>query len=200
MAGKKAKPEPRGKVEVPAASGMRLLVTSPVVVITTVDGQGRANGGAFGAYFRAGRSMYAAIHPGSHTYENLKATGEAVVNLPGRDRIESIMVFGRDYDAGVNEIERAGLTELAALRVKPPRIAEYRAHVEVKLREEMRAGSHALLVLECLAASCDAGLWDGSAFDLVQAGVLHIARYPEPVYIAAERYVTGTERMDGDAS
>jgi len=188
------------KVTVPAPSGMRLLVTSPVVVLTTVDEAGRVNAGAFGAYFRAGRSMYAAIHPGSHTYDNLKATGEAVVNLPGLDQLESIMVFGRDYPDGVNEIERAGLTELAALKVKPPRIAEYKAHVEVVLREEMDAGSHALLVLESVAASCDEGLWDGSAFDVTAAGVVHIARYPEPVYIAAERYVTGTERMDGDWS
>ena len=38
------------------------------------------------------------------------AISKSVVNLPGRDQIDSMMVFGKSYPRGVNEIQEAGLT------------------------------------------------------------------------------------------
>jgi flavin reductase (DIM6/NTAB) family NADH-FMN oxidoreductase RutF len=117
---------------------------------------------------------------------------EFVINLPGKDQIDSIMVFGKSYPEGVNEIKEAGLTETESTVVKPPGIAEYKAHVECRFKWEKEVGSHMLVAGEILAGSCDEGLLDEKGyFDVVKAGILHIVRYPEPVYISPEKYVEG---------
>ena len=45
-----------------------------------------------------------------------------------------------------------------------------------------------------IAGSCDEGLMDSDGyFDVVMAGVLHIVKYPKPVYISPTEYVYGKE-------
>ena len=178
------------KIEVSKDRCGKLLTSGPVIVITTIDRDGNVNGAAFGSYVRIAPLIMVAIFPGHDTYHNIKETEEFVVNLPGKDQIDSIMVFGKSYPEGVNEIEEAGLTEIESTVVKPPRIAEYKAHIECKFRWEKEVGSHMLVAGEMLAGSCDEGLLDEKGyFDVVRAGVLHIVRYPEPVYISPEKYV-----------
>ena len=120
-----------GKTDLPKGKARSVLTSEPVIVITTVDAEGRPNGGAFGSYVRVSPHIFCAIHSGSDTYSNIMETKEFVVNVPGRDQLDSIMVFGRGYDEGVNEIKEACLTELPSRKVKLPRTAEYKAHVEV---------------------------------------------------------------------
>ena len=180
------------KVEVRKERAGRLLTSEPVIVLTTVDGEGRVNGAAFGSYVRVAPLVMIAIYPGHDTYKNIKETGEFVINLPGRDQIDSITVFGKKFPPGVNEVKEAGLTEIESLRVKPPRIAEYKAHVECTYCWEKNVGSHLMIAGEMVAASCDEGLVDEQGyFDAVKAGVLHVVRYPEPVYISPDRYFEG---------
>ena len=42
------------------------------------------------------------------------------------------------YSAGVNEINKAGLTAIPALKVKPPRIEECFQHIECRLNQIIR--------------------------------------------------------------
>ncbi len=180
------------KVEVSKNKCGKLLTSEPVIVITTVDKKGNVNGAAFGSYVRVAPLIMVAISPGHHTYSNIKETGEFVVNLPGRDQMDSIMVFGKSYPKDVNEIQEAGLTELESIMVKPPRIEEYKGHIECKFKWEKDVGSHMLVAGEMLVGSCNEGLLDEEGyFDVVKAGVLHVVRYPEPIYISPEKYVKG---------
>ena len=106
---------------------------------------------------------------------------------------------GNSSSTFTNELPEAGLTEVPGVMVKPPRIAEYKAHVECRYVGEQNVGSHSLVVGEMVAGSCDKGLFGtDNRFDVVGAGVLHICRYPEPVYIAADRddYVRGEATME----
>jgi flavin reductase (DIM6/NTAB) family NADH-FMN oxidoreductase RutF len=101
-------------------------------------------------------------------------------------------VFGKNFPKGVNEIQEAGLGELKSTIVKPPGIVEYKAHIECRFKWEKDVGSHMLVAGEMLTGSCDEGLLDKKGyFDVVKAGILHIVRYPEPVYISPEKYVEG---------
>lgn len=192
-------PQPE-KVAVSADKCSRLLTTAPCMVITTVDQEGRPNAAAFGSYVVISPHVLCAIWPGHETYANIKSTGEFVINVPGRDQLESIMIVSRDYPDGVDEVLKAGLTEMPALEVRPPRIVEYKAHVECRYVGEQKVDSHRLVVGEMIAGSCDEGLFgNDDRFDVVKAGIVHICRYPEPVYIACDRddYVRGraTEAM-----
>ena len=108
---------PKHKIEIEPKLCSRLLTTHPVVVITTVDEQGRVNAASFGSYMAVSPYVLCAIWPESHTYLNIQETEEFVINVPGRDRLESIMIVAREYPKGVNELVEAGLTAIPALKV-----------------------------------------------------------------------------------
>ena len=65
---------------------------------------------------------------GWHTSQNIKKTKEFVVNWPEAHLIDQIMKTAVFYDEGVNELEKAGLHEMPAIKVKPPRIMECAGH------------------------------------------------------------------------
>ncbi|MFC1586356.1 flavin reductase family protein [Fibrobacterota bacterium] len=175
---------------------VKLFSTDPVVVLTTVDERGRNNTAAIGSYCRISSTIILAVYPGHHTYENIMTKKEFVVNLPGKNNLESIMVVSRSYRGKENEIEASGLTPLALEGVTTPGIEEFAASVHCTYLWEKPEGSHSLIAGRMREALVDEDLLDDSGmFDQVKAGVLHIARYPDPVYTCADRYLEGSERM-----
>jgi flavin reductase (DIM6/NTAB) family NADH-FMN oxidoreductase RutF len=127
------------KVDVPEKHYDRLA--SPVgtlVMITTVDKQGRVNAASFATCLRNNHIPCCyefSVDMYKDTASNVLATGEFVVNIPpfDRDILEKVMVCGLPFAPGVNELEKAGLTALPSKAVKPPRIAECRSHFECKV-------------------------------------------------------------------
>ena len=59
-----------------------------------------------------------------HTYENVKAVPETVINVVNYSMIEQASLASTEYDRGVNEFQKAGFTEVASEKVKPPRVGE----------------------------------------------------------------------------
>jgi flavin reductase (DIM6/NTAB) family NADH-FMN oxidoreductase RutF len=174
-----------------------LLSSDPVIVITTISKNGVNNAAAFGSYLRIGFTIIIAIHSESHTYKNILETKEFVVNIPGYKDLESIMRVSRAYPEGTDEIAASGLRPEASLLVKPPTIVEYPACVECRFEWAKPEGTHALVAGEMICGKCDDSYLDPvGRFDQVKAGVLHIVRYPDPVYIMADRYVQGIESME----
>ena len=94
------------KIDLPKGSEGRVLTAEPVVVITTVDGQGRVNAASYGSYVRIAPQIHLAIARRHHTRENILETGELVINVPGVDTLESIMICGRKYPKGRNNESR----------------------------------------------------------------------------------------------
>ena len=186
------------KTEIPADKCSRLLTTQPCMVVTTVDEKGRVNAAAFGSYMVISPFVLVAVWPGHETYANIKSTRQFIVNVPGRDRLDSIFIVSRDYPEGVNELEKADLTMMPGIAVKPPRVAEYKAHVECTFSREEIVGSHHLVIGEMIAGSCNEDLWvEDGRFDQVKAGIVYVCRYPKPVYVGADSadYVEGEATM-----
>lgn len=69
------------------------------------------------------------------TYHNVLATGEFVVNFVTEALAEVMNMTAAEVPPDVNEFERAGLTPVPSLLVKPPRVAESPIHFECKLHE-----------------------------------------------------------------
>lgn len=135
------------------------LIVRPVVVISTVDREGNPNA-ALKTNFMILKALEAvAFHcfPFHDTYENIVDTGEFVVNLPSEEIAEKVMVTAVDFPPKVNEIEKAGLTAIPSEKVKPPRIAECKLHMECKLKWY----KDTIIVGEVVAASADEELIQG---------------------------------------
>ena len=112
--------------------------SSALVVITTVDRDGRVNAASFGTCTRVCHEpVYISFTCGigKDTADNIAATGEFVVNVVPFEQpmLDKVPVCGLPFQPGVNELEKAGLTAIASRVLRPPRIAECRAHFECKV-------------------------------------------------------------------
>ena len=76
-----------------------------------------------------------------HTLDNCKNTGEVVINIVSHDIVEHMSLASTEYDAGVNEFIKSGLTMLDSDNVKPYRVAESPAHFECKVNDIIELGN-----------------------------------------------------------
>src|SRR4029077_3275620 len=127
------------KIDVQPEWWDNIFAPSPcLVLITTVDRESNVNAAAFGTCTRVCHEpMYIAFtcSADKDTTNNVLATGEFVVNVVPCEQavLDKVPVCGLPFKPGVNELERAGLTAIPARVVRPPRIAECRAHFECKV-------------------------------------------------------------------
>src|SRR5436853_181293 len=113
------------KIDVPAEHWDRLFAPSScLVMITTVDKEGRINAASFGTCVRVCHDpVYIAFTVGAtkDTYNNVLATEEFVVNVPSFEReiLEKVRVVGIEFPPRVNELEKAALKAISSKVVKP---------------------------------------------------------------------------------
>ncbi|MGD0963714.1 MAG: flavin reductase family protein [Candidatus Acidiferrales bacterium] len=145
--------------EIPPQECYKLLVSTvtprPIAWVVSQDGSGRINAAPF-SFFNAfsGDPPVIGIGIGSHnpptpkdTRANIRATGQFVVNLVSGQNAEMMNITAIDFEAGVNEIEKAGLSTLPSVRVKPPRIAQSPVSMECELMQIIDLGADNGLVL-----------------------------------------------------
>jgi len=158
------------KIDVPGEHWDRLFAPSAcLVMITTVDGEGRINAGSFGTCVRVCHDpVFIAFTVGAtkDTCTNVKSTGEFVVNVPPFEReiLEKVRVVGLEFPPRVNELEKAGLTALKSRVVKPPRIGECRSHFECKVEWTKQWLHRVMVVGKVVAASVDEGCVDANGY------------------------------------
>ena len=70
-----------------------------------------------------------------HTLDNVLVHDEVVINIVNYDMVEQMSLASTEYEEGVNEFVKSGLTPLNSDRVKPPRVAEAPAAFECKVIE-----------------------------------------------------------------
>ena len=158
------------KIDVPAAHWDRLFAPSAcLVMVTTVDGDGRVNAASFGTCVRVCHDpVFIAFTVGApkDTCNNVLSTGEFVVNVPPYDReiLERVRVVGLEFPPSVNELEKARLTALPSKVVKPPRIGQCRSHFECKVEWTKQWLHRVMVVGKVVAASVDEGCVDADGY------------------------------------
>ena len=70
-----------------------------------------------------------------HTLENIRETGEVVINIVNYDMVWQTSLASCEYPKGVNEFIKAGFTMLPSELVKPPRVAESPVQMECTVRQ-----------------------------------------------------------------
>lgn len=99
------------------------------------------------------------------TLLNIEATKQFVVNLATEANAEKMNQTSAPYPYGVSEFEKAGLTALASVKVKPPRVAESPAAYECELVQIVRLGEGPLagnlIVGKVVMIHCDDRLYNG---------------------------------------
>lgn len=119
-----------------------LVVPRPIAWVGTVDVDGRRNLAPYSFFAlvssapptvvvsvgrRAGREK--------DTLVNARTTGELVVNVVGRALVEAMNASAIESGPEHDEFAFAGVTPVPSRVVRPPRVAEARAHLEARVTQ-----------------------------------------------------------------
>jgi len=75
-----------------------------------------------------------------HTLNNILATKEVVINIANYNIVEQMSLTSTEYDQGVNEFIKSGLTPVPSVLVKPPRAQEAPVAFECKVNQVVALG------------------------------------------------------------
>lgn len=124
-----------------------LYFGTPVVLISTLNEDGSPNLAPMSSAWWLGWGCMLGLTSGSKTPQNLKRTGQCVLNLPSADLVAAVdrlaLTTGSNpvpqykqamgFQHVADKFGRAGLTPLASDLVAPPRVAECPVQLEAEL-------------------------------------------------------------------
>lgn len=126
------------------------VVPRPIGWISTVNASGQPNLAPF-SFFNAVCSSPPTVlfcpmirstdGNTKDTLNNVKATGEFVVNIVSEELASSMVATSVEIAADVNEFELTGLATSPSVAVRPPRVAESPIHFECKVSQIVEVGN-----------------------------------------------------------
>jgi flavin reductase (DIM6/NTAB) family NADH-FMN oxidoreductase RutF len=135
-----------------------------ITVITTMDEQGKINAAPYSHIMQydvmqKNPRMIIGFRQESHTFENICATGEFVINCPSADYLDDMMETARFWPEGVNELDHTRFTMIPSRKVKPPSIAECPQIAECTVDQIVRLDkSSGIIIANIVAIVMDEGL------------------------------------------
>jgi flavin reductase (DIM6/NTAB) family NADH-FMN oxidoreductase RutF len=121
----------------------------PIALVSTLSKEGLGNLAPFSFFNAFGANPpIVAFSPARRgrdgtlkdTYHNLMATKECVIHAVSYALVEQVNLASTEYEPGVNEFVKSGLTPISSLKVKPKRVKESPFHMECKLNQMIPLG------------------------------------------------------------
>lgn len=122
----------------------------PIALASTIDAEGRPNLSPFSFFNVFGANpplmVFSPARRGrdnttKHSYHNVKAVPEVVINVVTYSMVQQISVASGEYPEGVNEFAKSGLTPIASEKVKPFRVQESPVQFECRVRQVIETGT-----------------------------------------------------------
>ena len=125
------------------------IAPRPIAFASTIDKEGRVNLSPYSFFncfsanppiliFSPARRVRG--NTTKHTLHNAQDTGEVVINVVNYPIVEQMSLSSTEYDEGVNEFIKSGLTEVPSELVAPPRVKESPVSFECKVKEIIALG------------------------------------------------------------
>lgn len=180
-------------IDLDLGSFYRMVAPRPTIIVTTQSEKGDVNAAPFSFIMPVSVDpplIALASVPSHHTYHNIKETGEMVINIPHKDILKELWVTGEKFPQGVNEIEKAGLTQMPSSKVQPPWIKECIAYMECKVENTLECGDHYLIIGEVLKV--------GVRDDSLTEGLLDVEKIKPILHLGGKDFVVGDHRINVD--
>jgi flavin reductase (DIM6/NTAB) family NADH-FMN oxidoreductase RutF len=168
-----------------------LIAPRPIVLITTVDKQGRINAAPMSWVTPVELDPPIIVFSTSYesdTYKNISDTGEFVLNLVPESIKKQMYACAKNFPRGVNELEKAGLSWEPSEVVKPPRVVECPVNMECKLDWMHRGPEYVVIAGKVVAAHTREGV--------VKGGMLNAESVKPLLHISSKTFVVG-DRVTG---
>ncbi|NYB52422.1 MAG: flavin reductase family protein [Methanobacteriaceae archaeon] len=171
----------------------RVVAPRPTIIVTTINQKGEVNAAPFSFTMPVSVNpplIAVASVPQHHTYQNIAETREMVINIPHEDILKELWVTGEKFPQGVNEIEKAGLTQMPSVEVKAPWIKECIAHLECRVVKILECGDHNLVIGEVVKI--------GVRDDALKEGLLDAESMRPILHLGGKEFVVGDHRRNVD--
>ena len=116
------------------------VIPRPIGWISSISADGVLNLAPFSFFNAIGDDpphvMFSTVrtnHKNKDTLDNILATGEFVVNMVTEELVEQMNMTSQVIPADESEFELAGLTPIASIKVRPPRVGESLITMECEL-------------------------------------------------------------------
>ena len=154
------------------------ILPLPVVLISTISKDGIRNAAPWSNFtpvLRPLEEVLLASWIKRDTLENIRRTGEFVVNVPQAGMEDAVMITARNYPPEVDEFLEAGLKPRPSAKVKPPGIEGCLAWAECVLQEEIAREKFVLVVGKVVHLEVDDRFFnDRGEMDFEKAGPLSV--------------------------
>lgn len=145
------------KQSLPLSQVYGLLEPGPVVLLSTAH-KGRCNVMTMSWHMMVEFEpplLACVVSRGDFSFTALRATREAVINIPTADLAAQVVGCGNSSGRSTDKFEAFGLTAQPASMVSPPLIAECYANLECRVVDTRLVNRYQLFVLEVLQAWID---------------------------------------------
>ncbi|GAB4141817.1 MAG: flavin reductase family protein [Bacteroidia bacterium] len=152
---------------------LHAIAPRPIAFASTVDADGNPNLSPFSFFnvfsanppvvifspARSGRTGQT-----KNTHDNVKQVPEVVINIVNYNLVQQASLASTEYPKGVNEFVKAGLTELASVKVRPPRVKESPVQLECEVKDIIELGQQGgagnLIIAEVVMIHIDDSILD----------------------------------------
>lgn len=151
------------------------IAPRPIAFVSSIDQAGNINLSPYSFFNAFGSNPPTVIFSPArrvrdntikHTLENVYEVDEVVINMVNYNMVEQMSLASCEYDKGINEFLKAGLTPAPSVKVKPPRVAESPAAFECKVKQIIETGQEGgagnLVVCEIVMAHFNESVLDPS--------------------------------------
>ena len=125
------------------------ITPRPIAFVSTIDNNGNKNLSPFSFF-----NVFSVNPPilvfspvrrvrnntSKHTLDNIKEVNECAVSLVSEEIAQQVSLSSCDFEANVNEFEKAGFTELESDLIRPSRIKESPVNFECKVNDVLELG------------------------------------------------------------
>ncbi|MCX7326485.1 MAG: flavin reductase family protein [Hyphomicrobiales bacterium] len=105
--------------------------------------------------------LYSAASATKDSVVNARETGQFVANIADQALVDALVASSAAVAPSVDEFQYAGLRSAPSARVRPPRVAMAKAHLECEVRQFVSVGSSTLVIGEIVHIHVDPAIWAG---------------------------------------
>jgi len=140
-----------------------LIYPNPVVLVTTIDANNRANVITLTLVGAAcWQPPIIGIGVGKNQYSRglIEKSREFVVNIPKAEMLRDVEFCGLVSGRNVDKCAKTGFTLVPSSKVKPPMIKECPVNLECKVKKKIPLGSNVLFLAEIVCLHVDKEMLD----------------------------------------
>ena len=125
------------------------IMPLPVVLLSTISQDGVRNAAPWSCVTPVLRPLDEVLIASwlkRDTLENIRQTGEFVINVPRAGMEDAVMTCAKSFPPEVDELKEAGLVARPSIKVRPPGIEGCLAWAECTVEEEIAREKYVLIV------------------------------------------------------